>query len=188
MEARILEAQGKVKAAERYIRQALKRRLDRGADVSTPETVLRYKAWLARNLYHQGRFFDSEITARNLLKESLGHGGEESAQTFSAVQTISLNLAAQGRTLEAERLLSSAIKILEASEVTNDSKMAGQVRSSYGALLAAKGDFKGALEQFDLIKTGLQENQYLYEKVFAKNPSLLLSLIMSGRTQEALDF
>jgi len=188
IEAGILEAQGKYKAAERYIRQALDKRLDRGADASNPENVLRYKARLARNLYSQGRFFDSEIAARDLLNESLGLGGEESAQTFSAVQTISLNLAAQGRTQEAERLLSSAIKILEASGVTNDSKMAGQVRSNYGALLAARGDFKGALEQFDLVKTGLQENQYLYEKVFAKNPSLLLSLIMTGRTQEAMDF
>jgi CHAT domain-containing protein len=188
IEASILEAQGKYKEAEAYIRQVLDRRLYLGDDASTPESVLRYKARLARNLYHQGRFFDSEIAARDLLNESLGLGGQESAQTFSAISIISQNLAAQGRTQEAERLLSLAIKVLEASGVTDDSKMGGQVRSNYGALLAAKGNFKDALEQFDLVRTGLQENQYLYENLFAKNPSLLLSLIMTGRIQEAMDF
>ena len=120
------------------------------------------------------------------MKESLAHGGQESAQTFSAVLIISSNLAAQGRTEEAERLLSSAIKILEASGVTNDSRMAGQVRVTYGALLAAQGNFRGAMEQFELVKTGMRENHYLYEKEYAKNPSLLLSLIFTGRAEEAM--
>ncbi len=188
MEAAILEAQGKYKAAEQSIRAALDSSLGLGFEFSSPGTILRRKIWLARNLYRQGRFFESEVAARDVLKESLGHGGQESAQTFSAVLIISSNLAAQGRTEEAERLLSSAIKILEASGVTNDSRMAGQVRGNYGALLAAQGNFRGAMEQFDLVKTGMRENQYLYEKEYAKNPSLLLSLICTGRAEEAMSF
>jgi CHAT domain-containing protein/tetratricopeptide (TPR) repeat protein len=187
IEGRILEAQGKFKAAERQIRRALQKRVGVGGDTFTPETVFRYKAWLARNLYFQGRFLDSEMVARNLLKESLGHGGQESAQTFSAISTIANNLAVQGRTQEAEKLLTAAIKILETSGVTNDSRMAGQVRSYYGNLLAALGDFPGALIQFDQIKTAMQENQYLYQKVYTKNPSFLLSLVMAGRPREALE-
>jgi len=187
MEARILEAQGRFKAAERFIRQALSKRLSTGADASSPETVFRNKAWLARNLYFQGRFLGSEMIARNLLKESLGHGGQESAQTFSAISTIANNLAVQGRTEEAEKLFTAAIKILETSGVTNDSRMAGQIRSNYGNLLVALGDFQSALIQFDQIKTALKENQYLYEKVYTKNSSFLLSLIMAGRPREALE-
>ena len=185
MEAAILEAQGKYREAEPYIRESLDRGLGAKFDFYTPAGILRWKLWLARNLFYQGRFFESEIAARDLLNESLGHGGQESAQTFSAVLIISLDLAAQGRVIEAERLLSSAIRILEASGVTKDSQMAGQVRSVYGNLLIAKGDFSGAAEQFDLAKTSMQENQYLYEKQFTRNPALLLSLLMTGRTGEA---
>ncbi|MCX5811421.1 MAG: CHAT domain-containing protein [Proteobacteria bacterium] len=185
MEAAILEAQGKYREAEPYIRDSLDRALGAQFNFYTPGGVLRWKTWLARNLFFQGRFFESEIAARDVLNESLGHGGQESAQTFFAVFIISLDLAAQGRILEAERLLSSAIKTLEASGVTNDSLLAAQARSGYGNLLTASGNYRRAMEQFDLVKTGMQENQYLYDKSFTKNPALLLSLLMTGRTGEA---
>jgi CHAT domain-containing protein len=185
-EAAILEAQGKYAAAEQPIRSLVDLAGRRGVASFAPGVILRRRLSLARNLYNQGRFFESEVAARNILKESLAHGGQESAQTFSAILIISSNLAAQGRTEDAEKLLSAAIKILEASGVTSDSAMAAQVRANYGGLLAAQGDFKRAMEQFDLVKAGMQGNRYLYEKGYARNESLLLSLILTGRTQEAL--
>ncbi len=185
-EASILEAQGKYVAAEQPIRSTVDFAARRGTAHVAPGVVLRRKLWLARNLYRQGRFFESEVYARDILKESLAHGGQESAQSFSAILVISSNLAAQGRTKDAEKLLSAAIRILEASGVSHDSSMAAQVRVSYGGLLAAQRDFKRAMEQFDLVKAGTQSNRLLYEKEYARNESLLISLIFTGRSQEAL--
>jgi len=185
-EASILEAQGKYKEAEKHIRAVIDAQIAIGAKFISPTTILTLKTWLAGNLFRQGRFFESEVIARDVLKEALAHGGQQSTQTLSVIVMISSNLAAQGRTEDAEKLLSAAIRLLEASGVTNDSAMAAQVRVDYGGLLAAQGNFKGAMEQFDLVKAGMQGNRYLYEKRYARNESLLLSLIFTGRTEEAI--
>ncbi len=185
-EASILEAQGKYAAAEQPIRLMLDYATRRGTGYFAPGVVLRRKLWLARNLYRQGRYFESEVASRNILKESLAHGGQESAQTISAILAISYNLAAQGRTEDAEKLLSEAIRLLDTSGVTNESAMGAQVRVDYGGLLAAQENFSRAMEQFDIVKAGMEGNKYLYEKIYAKNESLMLSLILTGRAGEAL--
>ncbi|MCX5813852.1 MAG: CHAT domain-containing protein [Proteobacteria bacterium] len=186
IEARILESQGKYAEAEQYIHETIRRTMALQFEDTSPGTILRRKLWLARNLFLQERFFESEIATRDVLNASLGHGGQESSQTLSSLLSLSSCLAVQGRIEEAEKLFSLAVNILESSGFSNDSRIAGQIRSNYGVLLTAKSDFKGAMEQFNLIKSGLQENHYIYEKIFAKNPSLLLSLLMTGHAEEAM--
>ncbi len=44
------------------------------------------------------------------------------------------------------------------------------------------------MKLFDKTRESLRDNQYLYKKLFAGNPGVLISLLKTGRTEEAMRF
>ena len=62
----------------------------------------------------------------------------------------------------------------------------GLARMLLGKVSASMYDFAEAAKQFDIAKQDLLNNQYLFQKLFGRNPNLILALIKTGRTDEAL--
>ena len=58
-----------------------------------------------------------------------------------------------------------------------------QVRK--GDIMAAQGDFTGAVAKYDLARKALEQNKYFFERFFSKNPMIFLFLLMTGRFEDA---
>jgi CHAT domain-containing protein len=183
MEAVLLGAQAKYAEAEKYIRQ-LQRQLPKLKEFNAGRNI-ESRLWLARNLMRQGRFIEAEIEAREALKESLGLGGEDSVLTTSSVYGLANILRAQGRLPEAEKLALLDVHALESSGMANDSQCMIDARSLLGSILAAQGNYSSAMEQFSLALKGMQKDQYLYKSKVFGNPDIALSLLITGRHDEA---
>ena len=64
----------------------------------------------------------------------------------------------------------------------------GEIRMKYGNVLADQQKFSEAMKVYDLARADMIINQQLYNKLFARNPNLMLSLLMTGRSEEAIQF
>ena len=184
MEAMLLEAQARYVEAEKYFRQHMK--LMQAMKDERPGWLIQARQQLADNLLKQERLIEAEVEARQALTESLGHGGKDSLLTVRITARIADILRAQGRLTEAEKLASRAIRILESTGIPGDSNSMGGARMLLGSIMATKGDFTGAMEQFTLATEGVNENQYLYKKRFLGNPNYILALVMTGQPEKAI--
>jgi len=190
MEASILEARGKVAEAEKYRRSALKNAILYFSSLTGKDaipslfTIERYH--LVKNLLMQGRTVESEIEARQNLKEHIEYFGRDSATAGSSIALLGKTILAQGRISDAEKLARAGIRILEDSGTSPDSYLMGAARMVLGDVLTARYNFEEAIKQFDLAKAGMKNNKYLYEKDLARNPNLMLSLIKNNRLEEAM--
>jgi len=190
MEASILEARGKFAEAEKYRRRALKNAILyfsglTGKD-AIPSLFTIERHHLAKNLLMQERTVESEIEARQHLKEHIEYFGRDSATAGSSIAFLGKTILAQGRISDAEKLARAGIRILEDSGTSPDSYLMGAARMLLGDVLTAQYDFEEAIKQFDLAKAGMRNNKYLYEKDLARNPNLMLSLIKNNRLEEAM--
>ena len=129
---------------------------------------------------------EAEIEAREALLEALGHAGVESDITGKAVENLARLMLAQGRLSDAEQLARAGLRILEASGVSPDSNLVCNAGMFLGDVLSQKGDYAGALKQYDLARAGMKENRYLYETKFIRNINLMLTLLKTGRKDEAI--
>jgi len=179
----ILEAQGKHVEAEPYARRALTLYQSQ-KDKPAGEITCRIN--LSRNLSNQGRRMEAEIEARQALLEALGHAGAESYITGKAVENLARLMLFQGRLSDAEQLGYVGIRILEASGVSPDSNLMCSARMFLGNVLSQKEDYVAAMKQYDLARTGMEENLYLYETKFRRNIDLILTLLKTGRKDEAM--
>ncbi len=190
MEARILEAEGKfIEAGEQY-RNLKSLGLGPGRPLMEkyPTSLITLDMQYARNLLHQQRLMEAEIEARKALLASLAHAGKESSLTGQILTLLTSIVRAQGRLQEAEQLSDAAIRILDAAGTPADSYLMGLARVTKGDIHAVKGDYVGALSQYDLAQAGMKENQFVYERTFAKDPAMILSMLLSGRHDEANTF
>jgi CHAT domain-containing protein/Tfp pilus assembly protein PilF len=184
MRAFVLEAQGKHVEAEKQWRKILS--LANSIKKQYPVHAIDNRTWLAANLMEQNRFVEAELEARRVVKEVIGLTGKDSDATGRAIVRLGEILQKQGRLGEAEKLIKTGISILENSGLPSDSYLMGHSRMLYGNVLTDQNYFAEAMKEFDLAKTSLLKNNFLYEKVFARNPNLILSLLKSGRTGEAM--
>jgi CHAT domain-containing protein/tetratricopeptide (TPR) repeat protein len=188
MDANILEAQGSYAAAEVQYRNINSLGLGPGRVLmeNYPLFLISLDMMHARNLLNQQRLMEAEVESRKILMASLAHAGKESALLGQAIILLTRILQAQGRLEEAERLSDAAIRILEAAGTSADSYIMGLARVTKGDILAAKEDYTGAMIQYDLARTGMKENKFLYERSFTQNSMMILSMLMTGRYDEAL--
>jgi CHAT domain-containing protein len=184
METTLLEGHAKYTEAEQYYRQQLKLKQEI-IDVR-PMWLIQTRQNLANNLLKQDRLIEAEVEARQALTESLGHAGKDSLATLRVTQSIADILRAQGRLTEAEKLASRAISIFESSGVPNGSRPMAYSRMLLGSILTAKDDFSGAMEQFRRAMEGINEEQYLYKRMFLENPDYVLALVMTGQSDKAI--
>lgn len=184
MKAYVLEAQSKFSEAEPYYRRVLRNwspSMKRQYPISPIVSML----YLTRNLKNQDRLVEAEVEARETLKEALGILGKDSEITASIIGELGEILLRQGRLEDAEKLMRAALRTLEETNVPSDSYLMAEGRMRLGEILTAEQKFDEAMEQFDLAKSGMQQNRYLYENYFAKNPALMLSLLRTDRIKEA---
>ncbi len=95
-------------------------------------------------------------------------------------------LRRQGRKKDAKKLAHARIRIYEASGMSADSRKNSQARFSLGRTLVSQRDFVEAMKQFDIVKKRMLKDQYFYKTVVARNPYLMLSLLKTGRAEEAM--
>jgi CHAT domain-containing protein/predicted negative regulator of RcsB-dependent stress response len=183
MKAMVLEAQGKFAEAEPYYRQVLR-------NYSPPmqkQYILSYVVhmiYLTRNLKNQNRLIEAEVQARETLKVLGGLDGE--SETFgTAIGDLGEIFLRQGRLQDAAKILSASLRIMQEAKVPTDSYLMAECRMRLGEVLTAEQKYDEAMQLFSLARSGMQQNQYLYENFFAKNPALLLALVHTGRLEEA---
>jgi CHAT domain-containing protein len=183
MKALVLEAQGKFVEAEPHYRQNL-RNWTPPMRQKLPLSYNITKIYLIRNLKNQYRLMEAEIQARETLK-AIASLDRESDMFAGAVGEFGEILLRQGRLQDAEKIMSAGVRIMEAANVSPDSYVMGQGRMWLGEVLTTEEKYDEAMQEFDLAKSGMQQNQYVYENFFARNPALMLCLLRTGRIQEA---
>jgi CHAT domain-containing protein/predicted negative regulator of RcsB-dependent stress response len=183
MKAMVLEAQGKFAEAEPHYRRML-RNWSRPMKMRNPLGYVVHKIYLTRNLKNQDRLVEAEVEARDVLK-AISSLDKESEIFGNGVGELGIILLRQGRLLDSEKLMFAALRILETANVSNDSYLMAEARMRLGEVLTAGEKFNEAMQQFDIARSGMQQNQYLHENFFARNPALMLALLRTGRIQEA---
>jgi CHAT domain-containing protein len=182
----VLEAQGKYVEAEYYERRGLALYNSQSLKEIRPAGSITSRISLSKNLSNQGRRMEAEIEARQALLEALGHAGAGSDITGKAVENLARLMLAQGRLNDAEQLGRAGLRILEASGVSPDSNLMCNARMFLGNVLSQKEDYVGAMKHYDLARAGMKENLYLYETKFIHNDNLMLTLLKTGRKDEAI--
>ena len=183
MKAMVLEAQGKFAAAEPYYRQVLRNCSPSMQKQHTISYVV-YRIYLTRNLKNQDRLIEAEVEARDTLKAA-GALDRESELFGTVVGEVGEILLRQGRLRDATKIMSAGLRIMQEAKVPVDSYLMAEGRMRLGEVLTAEQKYDEAMRQFDLARSGMRQNQYLYENFFARNPALMLTLVRSGRIQEA---
>jgi len=189
MESRILEAKGHFKKAEPYIRDMLNNsyeRLKTGKKTGARDYLFT-KSSLAKNLAHQGRLLEAEIEAREALKGAIGLSGKESELVADLLNTLARIMYRQGRFEDAEKLTNARIQIYKISGIAEDTKKMAGARFFLGQISVFREDFVTAMKHYDFVKESLLENKYLYNQNLARNPYLMISLLKTGRTEEAME-
>ena len=131
---------------------------------------------------------EAELEGRQALKNAIGLTGKASLATVYTIGHLGETLQKQGRLQEAEKLINSGLRIIENSDLSADSYLMGEIRMKYGNVLADQQKFSEAMKMYDLARADMIINQQLYNKLFARNPNLMLSLLMTGRNEEAMQF
>ena len=183
MKAMVLEAQGKFAEAEPYYRQVLRNYSSSMKQRYTISYVVQ-RIYLTRNLKNQDRLIEAEVEARETLKAMAALDRE--SETFgSVVGELGEILLRQGRLQDAAKIMSAGADIMQKAKIPVDSYWMAEVHMRLVEVLTAEQKYDDAMQQFDLAKAGMQQNQYLYENFFARNPALMLALVRSGRIAEA---
>jgi len=184
MEAYVLTARGKFLEAEPYYRRILQN-LTPAIRKQVPSAYINFRSNLSINLKNQNRLIEAEAEVREIIKEAIADMGRDSEITGLLISHLGEIFLRQGRLLGAEKLMRAGLRTVERADVSPDSYMMARVRMQLGEVLAAREKFNAAMRQFDLARSGMQQNQFLYEKHFARSPSLVLSLVRTGRIEEA---
>jgi CHAT domain-containing protein len=183
MNADVLEAQGKFAEAERYHRKALQNWTE-SMKSQHPIGPIFYRAYLAQTLKNQNRLVEAEFEIRAALKAMAAL--DRNSEIFgSFIIELGEILLRQGRLQDAEKIMRAGLAVMEESQVPEDTYFMAEGRMRLGEVLAAEQKFIEAMQQFDLARSGMQHNQYLYENNLVRNPALMLSLVRTGRIEEA---
>lgn len=186
MTAYFLEAQGRFAEAEEQWRMAIKLLPSKQQDLAL--TYIIFKTWLADNLRKQNRLTEAELEGRQALKNAIGLTGKASLATVYTIGHLGVTLQKQGRLKDAQKLINCGLRIIENSGISDDSFLMGEIRMNYGNVLADQQKFSEAMKMYNLARADMITNQPIYNKLLARNPNLMLSLLMTGRTEEATQF
>jgi len=184
MEATIFELEGKWKKAEPHIRKSL----DTFSEIrkQKPAEIIGHRVQLINNLRKQKRLLEAELEARLTLKEAVQHSGKGSNMTWRALDALGMVVLGQGRLEDAEKLIRAEIRFIEDSGFSDDSQFMIKARLSLGNILAARGEFGQAMEQYDLGWKEISEDKHFDNRWFGKKQNMMLSLIIMGRAEEAM--
>ena len=94
---------------------------------------------------------------------------------------MGIALQKQGRLQDARKLLKAGLRLLHNSGLSRDSYIGGYGRMLYGNILVDQGNYTEAVAIYESAKEALAKNQYLFEKIFARNPNFILCLLKTAR-------
>jgi CHAT domain-containing protein len=150
------------------------------------KSYINHRENLTLNLAQQGRLVEAELEARETLKAAIKHTGKFSGATGEMLGTFGHILLLQGRLTDAEKISREVIKILKGLEFSENSFEMIAARKNLANNLAMQMNYTEAMRQFDFIKTNVAENPYLSKKFMESNPFIMLCLLKTGRTAEAM--
>jgi len=185
IQATLYNARGQFAEAEPHRREAA--RLLKLKVKQHPMVYLHNKGRLDMNLAFQGRLIEAEMGARDTLSESIGLTGQTSGTTADSIVHLGEILAMQGRLEEAEQLIRKGLELFEQAGMPQEAAWVGAARSNLVKILVARQQYAAAARQLDGIKADMADNAYDYNKYIARNPDMMIPLLMTGRAREAME-
>lgn len=134
------------------------------------------RAQLALNLIQQGRLLEAEVILREAISAALREKGQTSKITAVLAAAFVELLLEQGRLDEAATLAQRVISIYHQLGVPPDSRLLGEARFLLAASDALRGDWDTAVDEYQAVRDAFSGNKSTFEKFFATNPTLLLTL------------
>lgn len=184
IQATLYHARGQFAEAEPHRREAA--RLLKLKVKKHPMVYLHNKGRLDMNLAYQGRLIAAEMGARDTLNESIGLTGISSGTTADCIVHLGEILAMQGRLEDAEQLIRKGLDLFEQAGMPKEAAWVGAARSNLVKILVARQQYLAAARQLDGIKADMADNAYDYSKYIARNPDMMIPLLMTGRAREAM--
>jgi len=181
--AELLEAQGKLSAAH----EARCMVLNVWSKNRTPKKAIYARIQVALNLKDQGRAIEAEIEARQAFHEAFRLTGRNSDITAVAVYALGEIMLAQGRPADALKLAKAQISITNKAAFAEPMNMMIRSRIFAGDVLSAQYAFHDAMKQYDYVMIAVKDNQYFFKKYILQNAGIIISLLKTGRTNEAID-
>jgi len=152
---------------------------------SYPRHAIAPRLHLINNLTYQGKLFEAEFEARKGLQQSLDLTGKNSVLTGDMLALFVKILRQQDRLQEADNLSKETIKIFEASGVGTDSYIIGFARAMRGDILFAQDNYAEAMKVYDKAMIDFKDNQQACDAWILRNMNMVVSLIKTGRAEEA---
>ncbi len=181
--AAIYFARGDLPAAEQKYRQLIsdidRLRRSRAAEPETHEPEARVN--LARVLLAQGRTMEAEIYVREAIR--LGHANIMPV----AFITLSKIFFAQRRFEDAKICARTALHITMSLRAPIDAFIRANIRADYARALIALGQYKEAVQQFDLIEQELKTDPETFNRRFKGIGDWGLALLMNGDAPAAIE-
>ena len=142
---------------------------------------------LIRNLIDQNSLVEAELEARKTIMESTNLLGSESIYSMAARTILAEVLLAQGRLIDAERVSQAAVQAYEQLDIPLTFGWWSRSIDTAGKILVAKGDYWGAMKQYDFFLRMKESNRYIFDAFCGNNRNVMLTLMMTGRSAEAMD-
>ena len=185
LKADLYESKGRFKDAELIRREMVKMTESKGSEWRKVKKQVMVRLKLAENLSNQGRLAEAETEMRSVLEQAAERGVGDVVFYGETAIKMANTLLRQGRLDDAEKLTMAAIPLVETSGAAKESFALSRAREFIGNIRVAKRDFKGAMEQYDSIRSDLGENEYVFTKMQRSNTNLLIAMIMTGRYETA---
>ena len=185
LQAASLEVRGRHQEAEPHLRISI-RLLDEQLGKQDRKAVLGKRRRLAHNLARQGRLVEAEIEIRDALKRTVGFAGAGAGEVPSMLASFGQILMMQGRLEEAEEVLHAGVRLLQSGGFPADCLVSGRIGRCLGAVAVARGEFGGAMDQYERIREEMGGNAYMLDRLLERNPDYMLSLLKTGHAAEAM--
>ncbi len=184
MEYTLLNMKAKYKEAEPFIRRALY-----AATASYRNRYVDHNERIAlfKNLTSQNRLVEAELEARAIVDKSIIKYPIKSTYSIEAITALSEVLLSQGRVTDAEKVCRASIQAFVQLGIPITSVYYSQAISILGNILVAKGDYPAAIRTFDLFLDVKDTNRYIYDRFYRRIYNVMVALIMSGRSAEAME-
>jgi CHAT domain-containing protein len=142
---------------------------------------------LVLNMCAQNRWVEAELEARKTIDETIDVFGTKSIHSLTAMKVFSQVLLGQGRLIDAEKVIRLVIRGYEQSDFPSTSEGFCDSIDILGRILVAKCDYSSSMKQYDFFLGMKNLSSYHYDKYYSRNPNVMLALIMTGRTEEAME-
>ena len=145
-----------------------------------------YQRLLAVALMRQYRLSEAEIVARRVLTQTLRRTGRYSVDAANAVRLLASIVYEQGRYADAGLLAAAAVESFVNAGTTPESLNLAEARKVFGAAMVAQGRWSDALDNYDALFQGLQNDSELARRYGAGDIEWAFALIKTEQAPKAV--